>query len=165
MSKLKSIKKGVDKVMDWLLIVMLAIMTVLVTYQVVTRYVFKSPSAVSEAIAQYMFVWLVMFGSALVFGDRGHLEISVLKDKMNPKPRFIVEVLINISLMIFSISVCIYGGFIGVIRQISTLDAALGISTGVIYMSIPLCGIIMVFYAIYNIFLGYEEYRDKIKNI
>lgn len=163
MSKLKSIKKVVDKVMDWLLIIMLAIMTVLVTYQVVTRYVFKSPSAISEAIAQYMFVWLVMFGSALVFGDREHLEISVLKDKMPPKPRFIVEVLINICLLFFSIVVCIYGGLIGVIRQIATLDVALGISTGVIYVSIPLCGIVMLFYAIYNIFLGYEEYKEKIK--
>ena len=163
MSKFKSVKKVVDKIMDWLLIIMLAIMTILVTYQVITRYVFKSPSAVSEAIAQYMFVWLVMFGSALVFGDREHLEISVLKDKMSPKPRFIVEVLINFSLILFSIAVCIYGGIIGVFRQISTLDAALGISTGVIYISIPLCGIIMVFYAVYNIFLGYEEYKEKIK--
>ena len=163
MSKLKSIKKVVDKVMDWLLIIMLAIMTVLVTYQVVTRYVFKSPSAISEAIAQYMFVWLVMFGSALVFGDREHLEISVLKDKMPPKTRFIVEILINVCLLFFSIVVCIYGGLIGVFRQIATLDAALGISTGVIYVSIPLCGIVMLFYAIYNIFLGYEEYREKIK--
>ncbi len=60
----------VDKAMEWLCIVMLAIMTVLVSYQVVTRYFFNNPSAMSENAAQYLFVWLVMFGSAYVFGSR-----------------------------------------------------------------------------------------------
>lgn len=164
METLTKIKKGVDKVLEWFCIFMLAVMTILVTYQVITRYIFKNPSAISEATAQYLFVWLVMLGSALVFGSKDHLEISIVKDKMNPKNRFIVEVLINVCLCIFAIVVCVYGGFTGVSRQMSTLDAALGIPVGFIYLSIPLCGIAMVFYSIYNTMLGYYEYKEKIEN-
>lgn len=163
MDKLNKIKKMVDKFLEWLCILMLAVMTVLVVYQVVTRYVFKSPSRFSEAAAQYLFVWLVMFASALVFGARDHLEISVIKDKFKPKTRFTVDVLINVCLLVFSLTVCIYGGFTGVFRQIATVDPSLGIPVGVIYFSIPFSGIFMAFYAIFNCFLAYKEYKEKLK--
>ena len=40
MQALTSIKRVADKVIEWLCIAILAVMTILVTYQVVTRYVF-----------------------------------------------------------------------------------------------------------------------------
>ena len=70
MKALTTIKKAVDKVMEWSCILILIVMTVLVTYQVITRYFFNRPSAISETAAQYLFVWMVMFGSAYVFGLR-----------------------------------------------------------------------------------------------
>ena len=84
MQALTSIKRVADKVIEWLCIAILAVMTILVTYQVVTRYVFDESSAISEILAQYLFVWMVMFGSAYVFGLKEHLDITVLKDKMPP---------------------------------------------------------------------------------
>ena len=103
------IKNVVDKTVEILCVLMLAVMTVLVTYQVITRYVFNNPSTFSETLAQYLFVWLVMFGSALVFGSKDHLEISTIKEKLGPKSRAVVEIVINIFLLVFSIVVCVFG--------------------------------------------------------
>ena len=154
MEKFTNIKKIVDRIMDFFCVVLLSVMTILVSYQVITRYFFNKPSAVSEVTAQYLFVWMVMFGTALVFGERGHLEISTLKDKLSPGPLMIVEVLSNLTLIIFSALVCFIGGWNITSLQMNTVDAALGIPMGVIYVSIPLCGIIMCFYAVYNIALA-----------
>ena len=153
------IKNVVDKTVEILCVLMLAVMTVLVTYQVITRYVFNNPSTFSETLAQYLFVWLVMFGSALVFGSKDHLEISTIKEKLGPKSRVVVETVINIFLLVFSIVVCVFGGYLGMSRQIATMDAALGIPTGIIYSSIPICGVIMAFYAVYNSFSDYRNYK------
>lgn len=160
MQVLTAIKRVVDAVMSWLCIVLLAIMTVLVTYQVATRYIFGKPSAISEAIAQYMFVWMVMCGSAYVFGLREHLDITVLKDKFAPWGTLVVEVLINITLILFSAVVLLYGGILVTSQQMGTMDAALQIPMGVIYSAIPICGAFSLFYAIYNVALAFQNYRN-----
>ena len=162
MRALTSAKKTVDFLMEWLCIIILAAMTILVTYQVITRYFFNKPSAMSENTAQYLFVWMVMFGSAYVFGSREHLNIDYLKDKFSPIVNLVVEILINITLFMFSALVCAWGGWIGAMKQMPTMDAATKISMGLIYMSIPVCGAAMLFYAVYNIFLAVREYKANV---
>ncbi len=159
MQAFTTIKRAIDKVMEWCCILILAVMTVLVTYQVVTRYFFDKPSAISEAMAQYLFVWLIMFGGAYVFGLREHLSITVLKDKLSPSNNMIAEIVINIVLFLFALSVMVMGGWQGSMKQMYTVDAALQIPVGVIYIAVPLCGAVMLFYAVYNSFLAVHEYR------
>lgn len=74
-----SIKKILDRVIEWVCIFIVGLMTILITYQVVVRYVFNSPSAVSEILSRYLFVWLILFAGAYVFGLREHMEIAFLK--------------------------------------------------------------------------------------
>jgi len=159
MQTFTSVKKFVDLLMEWLCIMLLAVMTVLVTYQVITRYFFNRPSAVSENTAQYLFVWMVMFGSAYVFGLKEHLDITILKDKFSPFTNLVVEILINITLFIFSAVICALGGYRVTMMQMRTMDAATGIPMGFIYASIPVFGAAMLFYAVYNICLSVREYK------
>lgn len=159
MQALTTVKRGVDRVIEWLCILILAVMTVLVTYQVITRYFFDKPSAISEITAQYLFVWMVMYGSAYVFGLREHLDITVLKDKMPPVGRLIVELLINLVLVLFAGVVLLLGGYAVTTQQMGTTDAALQIPMGVIYSAIPICGVFILFYAVYNTVLAVQEYR------
>ncbi|WP_352416455.1 TRAP transporter small permease [Oscillibacter ruminantium] len=160
MQILSTVKRGIDKIMEWCCIIILAIMTVLVTYQVITRYCFNKPSAISETLAQYLFVWMIMFGSAYVFGLREHLDITVLKDRMNPPVRLAVEILTNLTLLVFAGGVMIHGGLKGALNQMGTVDAALQIPMGVIYIAVPFCGVITLFYAVYNCVLAVQEYKN-----
>lgn len=160
MQILSAVKHGIDKIMEWCCIIILAFMTVLVTYQVITRYCFNNPSAISETLAQYLFVWMIMFGSAYVFGLREHLDITVLKDRMNPRVRLIVEILTNLTLLVFAGAVMMHGGLKGALNQMGTVDAALQIPMGVIYIAVPFCGIITLFYAVYNCALAMQEYKN-----
>lgn len=159
MQALTKVKMIVDKVMAWLCIVILAIMTVLVTYQVVTRYFFGRPSAISETLAQYLFVWMVMYGSAYVFGLREHLDITVLKDKLTGAALLLVEILINLVLGLFAAVVLLYGGYLVTLQQMGTMDAALQIPMAYIYSAIPLCGVFILFYALYNTCLAFQNYK------
>lgn len=159
MQGLTAVKKTVDKVMEWMCVIILGIMTVLVVYQVVTRKVFNSPSAYSEVLTQYLFVWMIMYGSAYVYGLREHLDISILKDKMKGTTLLVVEILTNVCLILFSAVVMVYGGYIISVQQMATTDAALQIPMGVIYSAIPISGLFTLFYAVYNIALAFHNFK------
>lgn len=162
MQTLTTVKRGLDKVVEWCCIIILGVMTVLVTYQVITRYCFNKPSSISETLAQYLFVWMIMFGSAYVFGLREHLDITVLKDRMKPTVRLSVEILTNFTLLAFAVAVMLLGGWKGAMNQMNTQDAALQIPVGVIYSAVPICGAITLFYAVYNCFLAVQEYKNHV---
>jgi len=106
MKVLDAIKKIFDKILEVLGIICLTIMTIMIVYQVIARYVFNNPSAVSEALAQFLFVWMIMFGSAYVYGSKEHLTIDILKDKFPPKMNLVVNILTNICLFLFVMLIC-----------------------------------------------------------
>jgi len=144
------LKKEIDKILSGFLIFIIGVMTLLVTYQVIVRYIFNSPSAFSEVSSRYLFIWLVIFGSVYVFGLREHMAITFIKDKLNTKNRLKVEMLIELITVTFAYTVMITGGYNSAVRQMWQMDSALQIPMGVIYAAIPISGIIMFFYFLYH---------------
>ncbi len=159
MEALNKIKFWIDKVIEVISTIILAIMTVLVVYQVVTRYVFNAPSAISEILSQYLFVWMIMFGSAYVYGSREHLTIDILKDKFGPKTNMIAEICAQVVLFLFIALVCVWGGYLYTIKSAPQVDAQLGISKAILYSSLPFTGVVTLFYAVYNCVLSVFNYK------
>ena len=61
----------------------MSVMTILVTYQVITAYIFIKPSAVSEVAGKvYVCVDGAFLCAAYVFGLREHMNIPFVKDKL-----------------------------------------------------------------------------------
>ncbi len=160
MKALDTIKNIFNKILEILGTITLGIMTVLVVYQVITRYVFNAPSAYSEALSQYLFVWMIMFGSAYVYGSREHLTIDLLKDKFSPRLNMIVEVLMNICLFAFIVTICVVGGWKYTVSQVKRIDPSLHISMAILYTSVPFTGIITLYYAVYNCICSIRDYRS-----
>lgn len=159
MAVLNKIKSVVDKIFEIISTVILAVMTVLVVYQVVTRYVFNAPSAISEILSQYLFVWMIMFGSAYVYGSHEHLTIDIIKDKFPPKVNMIVEIITNVALFAFIALVCVYGGYLYTVKSAPQVDAQLGISKSILYCSLPITGVVTLFYAVCNCFESVANYK------
>lgn len=149
-SRVDTLKSWVDKLLSSLCIVIVALMTILVTYQVVVRYLFNSPSMVSEVLSRYLFIWLILFGSAYVFGLKEHMAINFVKQKFTEKTQIILDMFIELVTVVFALSIMIVGGYNSSVRQMWQLDSALQIPVGVIYTAIPISGILMVFYFLYN---------------
>lgn len=160
MAALNTIRNVINKIFEVISTIILGIMTVLVVYQVVTRYVFNKPSAISEVLSQYLFVWMIMFGSAYVYGTREHLTIDILKDKFPPKMNMIVEIITNICLFLFIAIVCVYGGYLYTMKSAPKVDAQLPVSMAVLYCSLPITGVATLFYAVCNCFDAVNNYKQ-----
>lgn len=94
-----------------------------------------------------------------MFGQREHINISVIKDKLPKRAKMVVSIIIECVTIIFAGLVMVYGGFVITRMNLVQLDSILHIPTGVIYSIIPICGVIIIFYSIYNI--GLELKKNK----
>ena len=165
MQVLNKIKRVFDKILEILGTACLGVMTVLVVYQVITRYVFNHPSGFSEVTAQYLFVWMIMFGSAYVYGSKEHLTIDILKDKFSPLVYMIVEIFTNICLFAFIYIVCVKGGWKYTVGQKMQIDPTIHISMAVLYASVPFTGVITLFYAVYNSVRAVFNYKNHVRTL
>lgn len=145
------IKRTLDKVLGVFCVALLGFLVILVTWQVFTRFVLDDPSVISEELAKIVFVWLVLFGSAYVFGERGHMAIEFLKDKLPLKVKSIVEIFIEVVVFGFSAFVLVWGGIIATEMTLSQQSAALKVPVGYLYSALPISGVIVLFYCLYNI--------------
>lgn len=99
-----------DKITELVSIVIFTVMVLLVTFQVFVRYVLNSPSAFSETLTRYLFVWLVMITATYAFGKREHMCITFIKDKCSWKQQYRISVFLEAVTLLFAAAVMIYGG-------------------------------------------------------
>ena len=159
-------KKVLDKITSYSSVVIFIAMVLMVTYQVIARYFFKSPSSVTEVLTRYCFVWLIIISATYMFGQREHINISVIKDKLPKTPKMIVSIIIELVTICFAGLVMVYGGFTIAKMNLVQLDTILHIPTGVIYSIIPICGVIIIFYSSIIIFVEHaiiDQFTDCLK--
>jgi TRAP-type C4-dicarboxylate transport system permease small subunit len=145
------VKETLDVTLRWLCIVLLAALVVIVAWQVFARQVLSSPSTWSEELAKYTFVWLGLFGAALVFGERGHIAVDFLVRKLPEQVQRWNAVLCQLVILAFAVLVLGYGGW-----QVTELAwnqsvPGLPLKAGWIYLALPLSGALTVFYTVYHL--------------
>lgn len=157
---MKIIRSMFDKCIEAVSIGIFALMVLLVTFQVFVRYVLNSPSAFSETLTRYLFVWLVLITSTYAFGKRDHMCISYLKDKLPLKGQRMVNILIEVITFFFAAAIMIYGGVRISAMQMVQLDSVLKIPTGLIYSIIPISGVGIAFYSLCNLMTEYTMLKE-----
>ena len=81
---MKKLLDGYCRLIEWLLIALLASMVVLVFGNVLMRYAFNSGITVSEELARWFFVWLTFLGAAVAVHERSHLGSDMLTSRLGP---------------------------------------------------------------------------------
>ncbi|MCH3914446.1 MAG: TRAP transporter small permease [Acidaminococcaceae bacterium] len=149
---MEKFKHIIDKILIICCELMCGVMVILVTWQVFARYVLIKPSNITEELSKIIFVWMTLFGAALLYGERGHMNINVIPEKLPPIPKKIMSIVVEIINTFFAAWILTKGGIIIATRAMSQTNEAMPfISSGQIYMAVPICGICTVFYGLCNI--------------
>ena len=151
METLHKIRKGMNAVVSTICIILFAVMVVVGTYQIITRFVFNNPSTISEELLTYTFAWMAIFSSAYVFGKRDHMRMTFVADKLPKEQRKILEIIIELLIIAFAVIVLVYGGFTIMGLTMTQKTASLGVMMGVIYAVVPICGILIAIYGVMNV--------------
>ena len=150
MQTLHNIRTRIMQVLGVVIVALFMLMTVIGTYQIVTRYFFKRPSTVSEELLTYSCTWMALLASAYVFGKRDHMRMGFLADKITGNARKYLEVAIDLLTFAFAGIVMVYGGLsITKLTMIQT-TASLRVPMGYIYVIVPVTGLLIMLFSLMN---------------
>lgn len=153
-------RRVIDKTMEYLTSILLAVMVIVATWQVFTRFVLNDPSTVSEEFLRYSLVWLTLIGSAYAHGKNKHLAVLFAVRKLSKKAQSIVGILIEVIIILFSVIVLILGGSNAMQNAIGQISSAMQLPMEYLYLSLPVGGVLFIFYAILHIF----DHLNTLKN-
>lgn len=150
MDFLHNLRKGLMRGLSVCIVSLFVLMTVIGTYQIVTRYFFNRPSTVSEELLTYSFTWMALLASAYVFGKRDHMRMGFLADRITGNPRKYLEVLIDFLAFAFAGVVMVYGGIAITRLTMIQTTASLRVPMGYIYIIVPAAGILIMIFSFIN---------------
>ena len=149
---MQATRKVLNRIMNVLAGVSLIAMTALTCWQVFTRYVLNNPSTWSEELVGYLFAWASLFGASLITGERGHMNIPVVVEKMPAASQKFFAIFAELIAMAFSLIILVYGGYRITLLAMGQMTSSLGVAVGVFYVAMPVCGVINILYTILNIY-------------
>ena len=94
-------KKFLNNFEEYLAGILLLLMVTIAFINVVSRFTFKFSISYIEELEVYLYVWLVMLGSAIAFKRWSHLCVSLVVDKMPLKLRKYIKILVTILSIVF----------------------------------------------------------------
>lgn len=150
--------KGLYRVRDTLMRIvgtatagLFALMIVVGTWQIASRYLFNRPSTVSEELLTYAFAWMALLASAYVFGKNDHMRMTFLADKVTGGARKRMELLIQVLVFAFAAVVMVYGGIAITRLTMTQVTASLQIPMGYVYGMVPAAGVLILYFSLVNV--------------
>ncbi len=148
---MKALRNVLTKALNVLAGVSFIAMVLLTCWQVFTRYVLANPSSWSEELVSYLFAWASLLGASLITGERGHMNIPILVERMSPPVQKALNIFGELIAFAFSGIILVYGGIEISQLAMGQMTSSLGVAVGVFYVVMPLCGVLNMIYTVLNI--------------
>lgn len=142
-------RKKIDRLLEGILVFLMAANVINVLWQVFTRFILKNPSSFTEELARYLLIWVGLLGAAYASGKKMHLAIDIILENLKKMAKRIAELAIQILIFLFALLVMVIGGIrlVFITLTLNQISAALRIKLGYVYLVIPLSGLLIMFYA------------------
>jgi len=161
--KLHYIEDKLNMLAAVIAIMTFAVMSVLVCMQVISRYFFSYSFQWAEEMGRYLFIWSTMLASACATHAHLHIGVDILVNNLRGKAQLAVKLIAQIFLIIAVYILTVYGAeqTMDVISAGQTATS-FPVSAGVLYLSIPVSGVLMLYYAVVQLLelICYGKYRD-----
>ena len=127
-------------------------MVINVLWQVFSRYILKSPSSWTDELARFLLIWLGLLGAAYATGKKMHLAIDLLPMSLEGKKADRLNVVIQIIVLLFALFAMVLGGMrlVYITLILEQTSAAMSVPLWIVYLVIPISGILIVYYSILN---------------
>lgn len=71
-------RRAIERAGEWLLVALIAAMTLACLAQVVWRYLFNDPLIWSEELSRYLFIWISYLGAWMAWRFRQHIALDAV---------------------------------------------------------------------------------------
>ena len=147
------LRERVDKILGSMLIIIMSVMVINVIWQVFTRFVVGTPSSFTDELARYLMIWLGILGAAYVSGRNMHVAIDVLPLRSSSKTQKKLKLLVYTLIVLFALFAMVVGGcrLVYITYALDQQSPALQIPLALVYLAIPVSGLLIMYYKISDI--------------
>lgn len=148
-----------DKLVKFMTAACMAMMVVVVTWQVISRYALGDPSAWTEEVARMLLIWVGLLGGVYAYREKAHLGLDLLRMKVGPIGKKRLGIITDICCGGFALAVLVIGGgaLVQLTWELEQTTAALGIPMAWVYLILPLSGVLIVYYSLVSLLSGQAE--------
>jgi TRAP-type C4-dicarboxylate transport system permease small subunit len=142
-----------DQTEKTICVISITVMLVVLTFQVLSRYVLEQSNIWTEELARYLYIWLVFVGVSYAEKEFAHIKIDFLVKVFPKKFRPYAALLGEILLLVFSLyMVYIAASYVQGVVGRGQISQALKISMVFPYIAIPVGFALMALRVLINIF-------------
>ena len=145
---MKSLLSTLDRALQWALVTLMAGLVTAVTWQVISRYLFASPSSWTEEVARFLLIWIGTLGAAYAFRTNMHIGLDLLPKKLTGIAARNLRWFTIAIVIVFAVCVLVIGGasLVYLTWELRQYSAVLGLPVSFVYSVIPLTGVLIFIY-------------------
>jgi TRAP-type transport system small permease protein len=143
----KFLKKYFDGGVEWLCILLLAVISVDLLLGVFSRYVLQSTFVWYDEVARACFLWLVFLGAAVAVKRGAHFGLHMFVEMMPPRLKRAALLLTPLTMIVFSAAI-VWLGWDLMLHGAAQTTAVMAMPVSWIYAAMPVGGALMACYAI-----------------
>mgnify|MGYP005988374749 CR=1 FL=1 len=138
-----SIINGLNKLMQYFLVLLLVSMTVAIAYQITSRFVFNSPSKYTQEFLRYALIWLGIIGGGYCFFSNRHLNLPLLIDSVSSRTAVKIKLFNTITVLLFGLAFSVAGAE-SFFDNVAMRTAMFQVPIGVLQLSMLFCGLMII---------------------
>lgn len=159
MTRSEIVFNKVNKLLEWFLITIFALLVLDVLFQVFSRYVLGTSFTWTEEFARFSLIWMTIIGAAYLNAKKEHLSMDFLYEKFSVTNKRKASILIEVFIFLFAAIVMVIGGFnlVFTTLHLEQLSGTLRIPLGYVYAIMPFSGLLIMCFSIYHISTIYKN--------
>jgi C4-dicarboxylate transporter DctQ subunit len=138
------LRRAWDRLEEWLLAALLAVMVVITFVTVVTRYVLDLPLSYVDQLVPNLFVWVTFLGASAAMKRRAHLGLSLVADHLPRRARAGLELAVLAGTSAFFLATAWFGVKVVRLQVQNDLTTSLGYPAWVVGIAVPAGAILLV---------------------
>lgn len=153
MNTSKLVFDKVNKILEWFMIIIFALLVLDVLFQVFSRYLMGTSFTWTEEFARFSLIWMTVLGAAYLNAKKEHLSMDFLYEKLSLKNKRKASVVIEVFIFLFALIVMVIGGLnlVYTTLHLDQLSGTLRIPLGYVYAIMPFSGFLIMCFSIYHI--------------
>lgn len=159
MEQYRRVVDGLNVVVRWVLAALMLVMTVLIGWQVIARFIVGDSLTFSEEVSRFVMVWLVIVGAAYAAKNGRLMKVDIVEHMLSGKAKQTVIMIAGVLSIVFYLVLVVFGFFIA--NAVSyQLTPATEVSMSIPMAALPAGGILLIINTIHQLFgvtLGVEE--------
>lgn len=143
---------AINKMLEWFLIILFALLVLDVLFQVFSRYALGTSFTWTEEFARFSLIWMTIIGAAYLNAKREHLSMDFLYQKFSISNKKRASVLVEVFIFLFALIVMVIGGFnlVYTTLHLEQLSGTLRVPLGYVYAVMPFSGLQIMCFSVYH---------------